>query len=171
MDGRGGGLTLLDGAALVIGAAVASAHVRGAFPGGLSGAGWAFVWITFAGIALTAAGPFVFLARRYWRRPPNYPRAGDRLWAVLGLPWVLIAPLRTSPPDAASRPVELTALMLFFGIGAACLTSLVVIWKTWIMTPPEAPEDRAPVAWTDRVGLILAVAWPIQCGFGLVILG
>src|SRR5207249_1319831 len=82
------GFTLLDGAALVTGAAVASVHIREAIADGhLLGPGWALAWLSFAGIALTAAGPFVFLLRRLGRRPPGYPRIGDRLWALLGGPW------------------------------------------------------------------------------------
>src|SRR5689334_5835190 len=76
----GDGFTVLDGGALVSGAAVASVHIRFAAPavGGLDRVGWALLWITLAGVALTAAGPVVFLLRRYGRRPSNYPRTGDR---------------------------------------------------------------------------------------------
>src|ERR687894_3124113 len=82
-SGKGGGFTLLDGAALVTGAAVASVHIREAIADGhLLGPGWALAWMTFAGIALTASGPFVFLLRRLGRRPMGYPRIGDRLWAL-----------------------------------------------------------------------------------------
>ena len=168
---RGGGVTMLDGAALVIGAAVASTQVRGVFPGRLSGAGWSLVWWTFAGIALSAAGPFVFLARRYWRRPPGYPRTGDFLWTILGLPWVLSAPLRTAQPSQGAQPDALAALALTLGIGAASLVALVVIWRTWILAPPVSAAEAEPPHWTDRVGLALASAFPLQWGFGLVVLG
>ena len=171
MADRGGGVTLLDGAALVIGAAVASAQVRGAFPEHLTGAGWSLVWGTFAGIALSAAGPFVFLARRRWRRPPGYPRPGDYLWALLGLPWVLTAPLRTALPTPNAQPDPFTAMALICGLGATSLVALVVVWKTWVLAPPAPPADDEPPHWTDRVGLTLASAFPLQWGFGLVVLG
>src|SRR4051794_13767557 len=88
-----GGVTVLDGGALVVGAAVASIHIRAALrdEDRLDGLGWALLWLTLAGVALTAAGPFVFLVRRYGRRPTGYPRTGDWLWLALGLPWILAA--------------------------------------------------------------------------------
>src|SRR4051794_40855960 len=92
IEAIGGGFTVLDGAALVVGAAVASVHIRSAVPAdGLNGLGWAMLWMPLAGVALTAAGPFVFLVRRYGRRPIGYPAVGDRLWCLLGLPWLLTA--------------------------------------------------------------------------------
>ena len=171
MPDRGGGVTMLDGAALVIGAAVASTQVRGVFPDRLTGAGWSLVWGTFAGITLSAAGPFIFLARRYWRRPPGHPRIGDHLWTVLGLPWVLTAPLRTAQPSPGAQPDPFVALALTLGIGVASLVALIVIWKTWVLAPPVVPAGIEPPHWTDRVGLTLASAFPLQWGFGLVVLG
>ena len=53
-----------------------------------------------------------------------------------------------------------------------------------ILEPAERPIYPGPVAmndpgerlpepapWTDRLGLMLTVAWPIQCGVGLVVMG
>jgi hypothetical protein len=170
--GNGGGFTLLDGAALVTGAAVAAVHLRGAAGFGLARGVWGLFWITFAGIALTAAGSFLFLARRFGRRPPGYPRLGDRLWGLLGLPWVGASLLRTSAPSGATRAPDLYAAGLAVGIAVTSFVALAVLWQTWVLKPPAA---RAPVAepgpWTDRVGLALAVAWPLQCGFALVVIG
>jgi len=171
MPDRSGGVTMLDGAALVIGAAVASTQVRGVFPDRLTGAGWSLVWWTFAGIALSAAGPFVFLARRYWRRPPGYPQIGDYLWTILGLPWVLTAPLRTAMHVTGAQPDPFVALALSLGIGTASLVALVVVWKTWVLAAPASAVALEPPAWTDRVGLTLASSFPLQWGFGLVVLG
>ena len=162
-------MTLLDGAALVIGSAVAGTHLRGAFPEGLTGLGWAFVWGVFGGVALTAAGPFVYAVRRFWRRPVGYPGVGDRLWAVLGLPWVLTSPLRTS---GEASPADLPSLALVLGLAVACLVTLSVVWKTWVLAPPGkvTRPDGGPCPWTDRVGMTLAVASPLQWGFGLAVL-
>ncbi len=168
MADRTGDVTLLDGASLVIGAAVAAAHIRGTFPGDLTGVGWGFVWAVFGGVSLTAAGPFVYGARRYWRRPLGYPRVGDRLWAILGLPWVLTSPLRSA---GSGRPGELPAVVLVLGLATSCLIASVVVWKAWVMTDPargDRPES-GPAPWTDRVGLALAVASPLQWGFGLAV--
>jgi hypothetical protein len=165
-----GGFTLIDGAALVMGAAVASVHIRGAVPLGLPGAGWVLVWLTFAGVAVTAAGPFVFLGRRFGRRTPGYPRVGDLLWALLGLPWLVTSILRTASPGAPRRD-DLVATGLGFGLAIASLISLAVVWSTWVLVPPEQLKRAAPTPWTNRLGLVLAVAWPLQCGYGLVVVG
>ena len=70
---KGDGFSVLDGAALVMGSAIASVHILGVRRWDLSGAGWFMVAITFTWVALTAAGPFIFLARRYARRLAELP--------------------------------------------------------------------------------------------------
>ena len=69
-----------------MGSAIASIHILGVRRWDLTGAGWIMVSITFTWVAVTAAGPFIFLARRFARRLPDYPKIGDRLWAMLGIP-------------------------------------------------------------------------------------
>src|SRR3954454_17240830 len=81
--GAGDGFRVLDGAALVMGAAVASVHIRYIIRDNLSGFGWVLVWCTFAWVSLTATGPFLFLARRFAHKLPGYPQVGDCLWALL----------------------------------------------------------------------------------------
>lgn len=182
MDDRdnGGGFTVLDGVALVLGAAVASVHLRALAVQrrDLTGLGWALLWITFTGVAISAAGPFLFLQRRFIRRPRGYPRPGDWLWALLGVPWCLTVGLRPSGAAAAAPAVGPPAttpmpysLVLGTTLALASLVALGVVWNTWVLAPPRPAGSREPTPWTDRVGLMLAVAWPLQCGFGLVMLG
>lgn len=163
-----GGFTLLDGAALVIGAAVGSVHLRGSPGEEMRQGGLVMFWITFAGVALTAAGPFLYLARRFGRRPPGYPRLGDTLWAILGLPWVLTTPLRTSARAGAPGALDLYTPALVVGLGLASLATLAIVWRRWVKAPPSADEEE-PLGWTARVGMVLSVAWPVQCAFGLVV--
>ncbi len=125
-------------------------------------------WLTFAGVALTAAGPFLLLARRFGRRPPGYPRLGDRTWAILGVPWVLTAILRASSRSRGPDGLDLYTLALALGLAIACLTTVAIVWKHWVQAPPRA-HDEEPTSWTARIGMMLSVAWPIQCGFGLVV--
>ncbi len=169
----GGGFTLLDGAALVIGAALASIHTRGLISQPLSVIGWGLTWITFTGIALSAAGPFVFLVRRYGRRPPGYPRLGDWLWLILGVPWIVTAMLRPSGSKdgaAGSHAVsELYVMALWIGLAVASMIALGAVWTRWVLPPPDSRNRWEPTPWTDRLGLILAICWPLQCGFGLVV--
>lgn len=171
------GFSVLDGAALVMGAAVASIHIRGVIRDGdrLAGPGWLLIWGAFAWVALTAAGPFLFLARRFLRRHAGYPKVGDALWAVLGLPWILTAAIG-SASAAPGRPRhphrdDLMVLSLSVGLPLACLIALAVVWKRWVMVSPEEAARTASAPWTNRIGLALSVAWPIQCGLGLVISG
>ncbi|HEV3164098.1 MAG TPA: hypothetical protein VGZ22_08705 [Isosphaeraceae bacterium] len=164
------GLTLLDGAGMVTGAAVASIHIRGVMPSMMPPVGWVLVWVAFAGVALTAAGPFVFLGRRFGRRTVGYPRVGDKLWAMWGIPWVLTALLRTSSPGIGPQRGDLVALGLSVGLGLASLVALAVVWKTWVLVPPEEVARGEPTPWTNRVGLVLSVAWPLQCGFGFFVI-
>ena len=128
-------------------------------------------WITFLGVSLTATGPFLYLARRFLRRAPGYPGLGDRLWGVIGLPWAIGAMLPIPNPGRDPDRIGIYELAMILGIGTASMVSLVVIWRNWVSVPPEAIATRDDPAWTDRLGLVVAIAWPLQCGFGLMILG
>ncbi len=108
---RAGGLTMLDVTALVTGAAVASVHFRDFEEdiAGLTLVGWTLLVPAFAWLALTAAGPFVFLVRRFSRRPEGYPGPYDWLW--LGL---RAAVGRRGPgPLGAGRPARRDRRRLF----------------------------------------------------------
>jgi len=168
------GVTVLDVVGLVTGGAVAAVHIRAAMPEGLSGAGWTLLWLSFAGIGLTAAGPFVIALRRLGRRTDGPARLGDRLWLALGLPWVASGLVRALDPSRAPAADGLGPAdwILMIGLGGSCLVALVVVWVVWVADSrsAEAAEIRwSP--WSQRVGLILAVAWPVQCGLGLIVLG
>lgn len=170
-DAAGGGFSVLDGVALVAGAAVASVHMRGVLDERLFAPGWVIVLGSFVWVSATAAGPFLFLLRRFVAALPGYPKVGDRLWAVLGLPWLVTALLQTAPSSTALTPGPVPSTLLIVGLGIASLIALGVVWGTWVMvTPQQATETFSP-PWTNRVGLFLAIAWPIQCGVGMVVMG
>jgi hypothetical protein len=167
------GFTLLDGAALVLGAAVASVHLRRTSGEALDSGVIVLFWATFTGVATTASGPFLFLVRRFGRRREWYPTEWDRLWAVLGLPWVFTSLIRASALPTARQAgragrADLYAPSLILGLAVAVLVVLVHVWVHWIARPPGARPDE-PLPWTARVGLVLSVAWPLQCGFGLLV--
>jgi len=168
--GKRGGFSVLDGAALVVGAAIASIHLLGVRWEDLSGAGWIVIVITFSMVAVTAAGPFIFLARRFARRLPNYPQVGDRLWAMLGTPWLATALIQSAAPGSTQRHNPLFMNTLSVGVAVVCLIAMFVVWGTWVMVPPAQAQRIEAGPWTNRVGLILSIAWPIQCGLGLVVL-
>jgi hypothetical protein len=163
------GFSVLDGVALVAGAAVASVHMRGVLVEDLFGPGWVIVLGTFAWVAVTAAGPFLFLVRKYARSMPRYPKVGDALWAVLGLPWLLTALIQTAAMPSQTGQVPATLLMI--GLGASSLIALAVVWGTWVMVTPQQASETFSTPWTNRVGLVLSIAWPIQCGLGMVVMG
>jgi hypothetical protein len=167
---RADGFSVSDGAALVMGSAIASVHILGVRRWELSGSGLFMVVMTFTWVALTAAGPFIFLARRYVRRLPRYPQIGDRLWAMLGTPWVATALLQSASPSSEPRHNPLFTTTLSVSLAVACLSTLAVIWSTWVMVSPEQAARVEAAPWTNRVGLILSIAWPIQCGLGMVVL-
>jgi hypothetical protein len=137
--------------------------------GGLSTPGWVMVGLAFAWLAATATGPFLYVVRRYIRRPPDYPGVGDRLWALLGLPWLATALLQSILACDVRDAIVWFTLMT--GLAGASLLSVVEVWSTWVVVPPEQAEQAEAGSWTNRVGLVLAIAWPIQCGLGLIVLG
>jgi hypothetical protein len=166
----GGGFNVLDGAALVVGSAIASIHILGVWRENLSGAGWAMIGLTFSWVAITSAGPFIYVARRFFRRLPDYPKIGDRLWALLGIPWLVTALLQSAAPVSEPRHNPLYATTLSVGLAVVSFIALGVVWAKWVIVPAKqaARVDAAP--WTNRVGLILSIAWPIQCGLGMLVL-
>ncbi len=167
----GDGLSVLDGVALVAGAAVAAVHVRGLTEEELLGPGWVVIGITFAWVAMTAAGPFIYLVRRHVRKPQGYPRVGDKLWALMGVPWLLTALLRNTPDGVASSQESLVNGGLALGLATVCLIAVSVVWGTWVMVTPEQASETFKGPWSNRLGLILAIAWPVQCGVGMVVAG
>lgn len=166
----GGGFTVLDGVALVMGSAIASVHGLRVIRGDLTVTGWIMLGMTFTGIAVTATGPFLYLGRRFARRLPAYPKVGDRLWGLLGTPWIFTAVIQSAASGSESRQDSLFTMTLSMGLGLVCMIALGVVWSTWVMVPPEQAARVAGSPWSNRVGLILAIAWPIQCGLGLIVL-
>jgi len=57
------------------------------------------------------------------------------------------------------------------GLGVASLTVLSVVWGTWVTVTPEQASETFSPPWTNRVGLVLSIAWPVQCGVGMVVIG
>ncbi len=164
-----GGFTVLDGVALVVGAAIASVHLREIVsPGALTGSGWGLMWLTFFGISLSATGPAVLAVRRFSGRPGSPPMLGDYIWALLGAPWIIAALPKIVAGSSQSDLYELT---LTVGLGLASVVTLAIIWSRWVMVPSTDFSSTNPGGWTHRIGLALGVAWPIQSGFGLIILG
>lgn len=171
----GGGFTVLDGAALVTGAAVALVHLRSAVPEFDDVLDWTWASCLFSWLCLTSAGPFVYVARRFFSRPSGYPRLGDRLWALSGLPWVLAALVKTGEPASeapAGRIDPAYVGCLGIGLALVAMVAVPVLAAKFLLVDPSRPEVPAgPSPWTHRLGLLLAVAWPIQCGVGLVVMG
>lgn len=105
-------------------------------------------------------------------RPHPKKRLGDYLWALLGLPWWLSGLPLAFLGDVRIAPAaeELYALGLLVSLGLANVLVAGLVWSCWIARP-EVPEDEERVApLSHRLGLLLAVCWPIQLGFGLLAL-
>jgi hypothetical protein len=167
----GGGFSVLDGGAMVMGSAIASVHLARVMRGHITGPGWMLAAVVFGWVSVTAAGPFFFLARKFRGAVVDYPKVGDRLWALLGLPWLSTAVLQSA--SGLSKPGEnpMFTTVLSVGLAVACMIALTVVWSTWVAVSPEQAARIEEEPWTNRVGLILAIAWPIQCGLGMIVLG
>jgi hypothetical protein len=153
-----------------MGSAIASVHILRVIKADLTAAGWVMIWIAFSWISVTAAGPFIFLARKYSRRLPGYPKVGDCLWALLGMPWLLTAIIQSTFPGHETRQNPLLSWTLGLGLGIVSVIAVVVVWGTWVVVPPAQAARIEAAPWTNRVGLVLAIAWPIQCSLGMVVL-
>lgn len=167
---RNEGFSVRDGVAIVVGAAVASVHMKSPVDRAF-GAGWGLVWLTFAGVGLTAAGPIVLLIRRFSLRPRVALGLGDRLWAMLGFPWIVTAPVRSSSIPIHMGAIGFYGMILTCLLGLSCLFVFAILWKTWVLKPPGASKDQGePMPWTEKLGMTVAAAWPLQLGFLLIVL-
>jgi hypothetical protein len=163
-------VNVLDGVALVMGSAIASVHILRIIRSGLSAWGWALVCGVFVWVGMTASGPFVFLARSYSHKQPGYPHVGDRLWAVLGMPWVITAIIQSALPGGDHSHSSLFSSTLSISLAIACAVAVAVTWGTWVVVSPEQAARVEATPWTSRIGLLLSIAWPVQCGLGMIVL-
>lgn len=171
--GSGVGFTVLDGVALVTGSAVALVHIRSAIPTFQGLGEWAWACVLFGWITLASAGPFIFLCRRFLARTGVRVGLGDWLWGVAGLPWLLAAIIGNGVPSreaVGGRLDPAYVACLTIGLALAAAVSVGWIAARYLLVNPAGPGVEPPASWTDRVGLVLAVAWPIQCGIGLVVM-
>ena len=162
---------LIDIGAIVTGASVAAVHVRRALPDPRGLPEWTWGAILLAWLTITAAGPFLYLTRRFRRDPAHpYPLLGDRLWGLWGCPWVLAAVVGSGPHSPTGYPERVDpAYVGSLGIGLFLATTIAVpilagryLW---------GPHCVVPANQTQWVGLALTATWPLQCGVGLVVMG
>jgi hypothetical protein len=81
----------------------------------------------------------------------------------------LTALLQSATPASEQRHNPLFTTTLSVGLVIVCFIALSVVWSTWVMVSAERAAQIEGAPWTNRVGLILSVAWPVQCGLGLVV--
>jgi hypothetical protein len=170
----GDGFTVLDGVALVTGAAVALVHLRSSVTEFNDLSDWVWGCGLFSWLSVTSAGPFVYAVRRFFTRPAGYPRLGDQLWALAGTPWFLAALVKTGEApteEMAGRLDPAYVGILGLGIFLVTIVAVPVIAAKYLLVDPDRPKVPEPTPWTNRLGLMLTVAWPIQCGVGLVVMG
>ncbi|WP_169981168.1 hypothetical protein [Tautonia rosea] len=96
---------------------------------------------------------------------------------LLGTPWVLAAlpQIVAGSRDKGKRDfsVQLYEVTLVAGLGFATLVTLAIVWARWVMVPSESiDEDQEKSrSWTHRIGLTLAIAWPLQYALAMVVIG
>lgn len=165
---------MLDIAALVTGAAVASVHSRELteqLPG-MTILGWVFLGLAFLWLGLTSAGPFVYVVRRFVSRTDGYPGAADRLWVALGLPWFFAAIYRSGVGDWVQQGSRGYELCLYTGLAINAVLALGWVVCRWIaMNRDGAANLRGSYArsWTELVGSAVAIMWPLQLGLVMVV--
>jgi hypothetical protein len=164
------GVSVLDGAGMIAGAAVAAVHLRGLLTGSACAPGAVVGWGCFAWITVSSAGPFVFVLRRYVGNPLGPALIGENLWALLGLPWLLAALCRSMSSGSMNDDYG-TGVGLALGLGIVSLIAIGAVWANWVIVGPERATRTFSPPWTNRLGLFLAIAWPVQWGVGMVVVG
>lgn len=166
------GLSVLDGIALIGGTAIGSVHVKPLLIPALSVNSGAMLTILLIFISITSAGPFIYLVHRYYRPVAGFPRTGDRLWLILGLPWVVTGLVRAVVPTPSEpRLDDWYVPLLWTSLAISCVTVASIVWSTWIVVPGDQAIESFGRTWTNRLGLFLGVTWPIQLAAGMVVVG
>jgi hypothetical protein len=164
------GVSVLDGVGLVAGAAVASVHLRALLEASVCGPGWVIGWGCFVWITLTSSGPFIYALRRATGTPERPPLIGERLWAMIGVPWLLTA-LGLSISSGSIADDYWVGLGLAVGLAVVSMVAVGVVWVNWVIVDPDRAARTFSPPWTNRFGLFLAIAWPVQWGVGMAVVG
>lgn len=164
---------LLDGAALVVGYAVASMLIRAYWPDGeppsvveTSAIGLVYLWLGFA-----MSGPVVLLIRRPLAVEPGQddrpePRTWAELaWLIIGFYWIALTLIVVPARMQGARLLD-TAALGVFPVIASLVLRVVGPRQSWARSRPRA--DRP--SWTHRAGVVLLLTWPFAW-VGLILLG
>jgi hypothetical protein len=160
-------LTMLDILAFVVGAALASVHLRPALRVGWEGRALVLPGLAFMLIAITATGPVLLAVRKLTGRLVGWPGIGEILWCVIGAPWVTFAPLADSSRGTTGN---FAAMWLAISLIVVSMVALVTVWATWVDVSPDRASVNAGPPWSNRLGMILSIAWPLQWAAGLMVL-
>ncbi|MFO0954475.1 MAG: hypothetical protein U0835_25610 [Isosphaeraceae bacterium] len=166
-------LTLLDGAALVVGYGLASMLLRAYWPDDASPAPLTvgLMALVFAWLGFAMSGPVVLLTRR---PPPADPSVNEipasRTWAelawmIIGLYWIGLT-MTVVPARMNSTRLVDSAVLGVFPVAAVVVLRVFGPRRTW---KNARPPGSGP-AWTHRAGVALLVTWPFAW-VGLILLG
>ncbi len=161
---------VLDLVALTLGVAIAGVHLRAVLPEGPVEMPTLLVFAggVMLGIGVTATGPFLLLIRCVLPERGRPIPIGEWLWGLLGAPWLIGATFRLIDPEPMSDQA-LLRFEFFFGLSLilAIGVAATVVLMTWVASSPERASQVLQKPWTNRLGYILAILWPLQCGLGL----
>jgi hypothetical protein len=59
---------------------------------------------------------------------------------------------------------------LAVGLIVVSMIAFVTVWAIWVNVSPERASENAGPPWTNRVGMVLSIAWPLQWAAGLLVL-
>lgn len=118
------------------------------------------------GIGLTSAGPILLMSHRLRRGRWSAICLGEWFWAWLGLPWWVGMLERWVTGNGRQNDNGLPLL----GAVLSLVLVLHVGFAFWMLVANTRDRDSIGPPWSHRLGCWLALAWPMQCGFGLFVL-
>lgn len=162
-------LTLTDLAGLVMGFAVAASIYRGTilavFDAGAVGL-TVVATIAFAWLGTVVAGPIVLCMRRLQLGRQAKLAAGESIWGILGLMWIMVGLAR------ALRPIDPVTMSNVSSMAAAAAAGLAPLFFVlhWRLERAR-PRAGGPYSWCHHVGISCSAAWPAGWTLAAFLLG
>jgi hypothetical protein len=122
--------------------------------------------IVFVWLGVVVAGPIVMALRRVQHGRRSKLTAGEGMWVLLGMLWLVVGVARRL------RPVDMVTMTNVAGITAAFAASVApILFVLHWRFERKRPSAAGPLGWCHHAGVFCAAAWPAGWTLAAFLLG